>query len=370
LAEAVEASFPGVKFWVGPAVDRGFYYDMDLGDRHLVEDDLISLEKTMVELASKNNVFVKKEINKTDAIAYFTKKGDEYKLDLLSGLNDGEITFYTQGDFTDLCRGPHIPHTGLIKAIKLTSVAGAYWKGDEKNKMLTRIYGITFPKDKELKEYLVALEEAKKLGEYDVKFGDFVGKCYIYFAWINDDFDECVQEFKSEDGSSLWLRFSMGFIPVDEETLYSFNEAETRTGYPNSKISYSISPSDNGVWWIQDFGINLSKSVGLINQNDISLYPDIEEATVELIPGGDAYIEGIEFPAFYFADRANAQKFKTMLHKLFNSEIIFNADSNRPGGMVEMIREEIVGEYGFGFNEYLRFVESIKRIRVNSLYRD
>ena len=162
LAEAVEATFPGVKFWVGPAVDRGFYYDMDLGERHLVEDDLFSLEKKMVELASKNNVFVKKEISKTDAIAYFTEKGDEYKLDLLSGLNDGEITFYTQGDFTDLCRGPHIPHTGLIKAIKLTSVAGAYWKGDEKNKQLTRVYGVTFPSQKELDEYLQMLEEAKK----------------------------------------------------------------------------------------------------------------------------------------------------------------------------------------------------------------
>ena len=162
LAEAVEATFPGVKFWVGPAVDRGFYYDMDLGDRHLAEDDLISLEKKMVELASKNNVFVKKEISKTDAIAYFTEKGDEYKLDLLSGLNDGEITFYTQGDFTDLCRGPHIPHTGLIKAIKITSVAGAYWKGDEKNKQLTRVYGVTFPSQKELDEYLQMLEEAKK----------------------------------------------------------------------------------------------------------------------------------------------------------------------------------------------------------------
>ena len=162
LAEAVEATFPGVKFWVGPAVDRGFYYDMDLGDRHLAEDDLISLEKKMVELAGKNNVFVKKEISKTDAIAYFTEKGDEYKLDLLSGLNDGEITFYTQGEFTDLCRGPHIPHTGLIKAIKLTSVAGAYWKGDEKNKQLTRVYGVTFPSQKELDEYLQMLEEAKK----------------------------------------------------------------------------------------------------------------------------------------------------------------------------------------------------------------
>jgi len=162
LAEAVETMFPGVKFWVGPAVDRGFYYDMDLGGRHISEEDLQSLEKKMVELAGKNSPFVKKEISKTDAITYFTEKGDEYKLDLLSGLQDGEITFYTQGDFTDLCRGPHIPHTGLIKAIKLTSIAGAYWKGDEKNKQLTRVYGVTFPNQKELDEHLQMLEEAKK----------------------------------------------------------------------------------------------------------------------------------------------------------------------------------------------------------------
>ena len=162
LAEAVESLFPGVKFWVGPAVDRGFYYDMDLGGRHISEEDLQSLEKKMVELASKNSPYVKKEISKSDAIAYFTEKGDEYKLDLLGGLQDGEITFYTQGDFTDLCRGPHIPHTGLIKAIKLTSIAGAYWKGDEKNKQLTRVYGVSFPNQKELDEHLQMLEEAKK----------------------------------------------------------------------------------------------------------------------------------------------------------------------------------------------------------------
>lgn len=162
LAEAVESLFPGVKFWVGPAVDRGFYYDMDLGGRHISEDDLQSLEKKMVELAGKNSPYVKKEISKSDAIAYFTEKGDEYKLDLLGGLQDGEITFYTQGEFTDLCRGPHIPHTGLIKAIKLTSIAGAYWKGDEKNKQLTRVYGVTFPNQKELDEHLQMLEEAKK----------------------------------------------------------------------------------------------------------------------------------------------------------------------------------------------------------------
>ena len=162
LAEAVESLFPGVKFWVGPAVDRGFYYDMDLGGRHISEEDLQSLEKKMVELASKNSPYVKKEISKSDAIAYFTEKGDEYKLDLLGGLQDGAITFYTQGDFTDLCRGPHIPHTGLIKAIKLTSIAGAYWKGDEKNKQLTRVYGVSFPNQKELDEHLQMLEEAKK----------------------------------------------------------------------------------------------------------------------------------------------------------------------------------------------------------------
>lgn len=162
LAEAVEVLFPGVKFWVGPAVDRGFYYDMDLGGRHISEDDLQSLEKKMVELAGKNSPYIKKEISKSDAIAYFTEKGDEYKLDLLGGLQDGEITFYTQGEFTDLCRGPHIPHTGLIKAIKLTSIAGAYWKGDEKNKQLTRVYGVTFPNQKELDEHLQMLEEAKK----------------------------------------------------------------------------------------------------------------------------------------------------------------------------------------------------------------
>jgi threonyl-tRNA synthetase len=162
MAEAVESMFPGVKFWVGPAVERGFYYDMDLGDKTISEDDLRKLELKMTELSKNNSPYIRKEIPKPEALAYFTEKGDEYKLDLLSGLTDGEITFYTQGDFTDLCRGPHIPHTGLIKAIKLTSIAGAYWKGDEKNKQLTRLYGVTFPNQKELDEYLLLLEEAKK----------------------------------------------------------------------------------------------------------------------------------------------------------------------------------------------------------------
>jgi threonyl-tRNA synthetase len=162
MAEAVQDVFPHAKFWVGPAVDKGFYYDIDLGDSKISEEDLASLEKKMNEYAKQNNEYVRKSMPKQEAIAYFTQKGDEYKLDLLSNLNDGEITFYTQGGFTDLCRGPHIPSTGQIKAIKLTSIAGAYWKGDEKNKQLTRIYGVTFPNQKELDEYLVMLEEAKK----------------------------------------------------------------------------------------------------------------------------------------------------------------------------------------------------------------
>ena len=162
MAEAVETLYPGVKFWVGPALDKGFYYDMDLGDRKMTEEDLLILEKKMNELAKQSNRYIRKEIAKDDAIKYFEEKGDEYKLDLLQNLTDGEITFYTQGGFTDLCRGPHIPDTGFIKAIKLTNISGAYWKGNEKNKMLTRVYGVTFPNQKELDEYLLMLEEAKK----------------------------------------------------------------------------------------------------------------------------------------------------------------------------------------------------------------
>jgi threonyl-tRNA synthetase len=162
MAEAIEANYEGVKFWVGPSVENGFYYDVDFGDKKVTEEDLAKLEKTMQELAKKNSEFVRKAISKDDAIAYFTKKNDPYKLDLLQNLTDGNISLYTQGNFTDLCRGPHIPSTGTIKAVKLTSIAGAYWKGDEKNKQLTRIYGITFPKQGELDAYLEMVEEAKK----------------------------------------------------------------------------------------------------------------------------------------------------------------------------------------------------------------
>ena len=162
LAEAVEMQFPGAKFWVGPALEKGFYYDIDLGGKTIKEEDVVLLEQKMNKLAKKANEYIRKEMSKPEAVAYFTEKGDEYKLDLLSGLEDGTITFYTQGGFTDLCRGPHIPNTSAIKAIKITNIAGAFWKGDEKNKMLTRVYGVTFPNQKELDEYLLLLEEAKK----------------------------------------------------------------------------------------------------------------------------------------------------------------------------------------------------------------
>ncbi|MFK7935729.1 MAG: threonine--tRNA ligase [Saprospiraceae bacterium] len=162
LAEAIEALYPGTKFGIGPSIENGFYYDIDTGDKQLTAGDLAKIEKKMIELARQKNAFERKEISKADAVAYFTEKGDEYKLELLEGLTDGEITFYSQGNFTDLCRGPHIPNTEKIKAVKLMSLAGAYWRGDEKRQQMTRIYGITFQKQKELKEYLELLEEAKK----------------------------------------------------------------------------------------------------------------------------------------------------------------------------------------------------------------
>ena len=162
FAEALEALYPGVKFGIGPPIENGFYYDVDLGDQVLGEEGLAAVEKKMAELAKQGNVFTRKEVSKQEALDYFTAKGDPYKLELINDLQDGSITFYTQGNFTDLCRGPHVPDTGSIKAIKLLNVAGAYWRGNEKNKMLTRVYGITFPKQKDLDEHLRLLEEAKK----------------------------------------------------------------------------------------------------------------------------------------------------------------------------------------------------------------
>ncbi len=183
LAEALEALYPGVKFWVGPPLENGFYYDVDFGEHTFTDKDFAKVEQKMMELAKQKSPYIRQEMGKADAIAYFTEKQDEYKLDLLEGLEDGTITFYTQGNFTDLCRGPHMPHTGFVKAAKVMSIAGAYWKGDETKKQLTRVYGITFPKKSDLADYLVLLEEAKardhrKLGkELDLfHFSEKVGQ--------------------------------------------------------------------------------------------------------------------------------------------------------------------------------------------------
>ena len=162
MAEAIEALYPGTLFGIGPAIENGFYYDIDTQGKQLSGHDLAQIESKMISLAQQKSDYIRKEIGKSDAIAYFTEKKDPYKLELLEGLEDGQITFYSQGNFTDLCRGPHIPNTSFIKAAKLTNVAGAYWRGDETRPQMTRIYGITFPKQKELEEYLVLLEEAKK----------------------------------------------------------------------------------------------------------------------------------------------------------------------------------------------------------------
>ena len=162
MAEALEALYPGIKLAIGPPIENGFYYDIDFGEQHFSSDHFPKVENKMIELARQKNTFERIAISKKEAVSYFQEKQDKYKLELLEGLEDGEIKFYKQGEFTDLCRGPHIPHTGHIKALKLLKTAGAYWRGDEKNKQLTRIYGISFPKNKELTAYLEMLEEAKK----------------------------------------------------------------------------------------------------------------------------------------------------------------------------------------------------------------
>ncbi|GAA4752574.1 threonine--tRNA ligase [Flavisolibacter ginsenosidimutans] len=254
MAEAIESMFPGVKFWVGPPVDNGFYYDVDLGDRHISDEDLRKLEVKMAELAKQNNTYVRKAIPKAEAVQYFTEKGDEYKLDLLQNLQDGEITFYTQGGFTDLCRGPHIPATGFIKAIKLTNIAGAYWKGDEKNKQLTRIYGVTFPSAKQLDEYLQLLEEAKKrdhrkLGrELSIyTMDDDVGPGLIMWlpngTVVIEELEKLAKETESEAGykrvvtphiakESMYL--TSGHLPYYADSMYPPMEMEGEKYYLKS----------------------------------------------------------------------------------------------------------------------------------------
>ncbi len=251
MAEAIEHIFPGVKFWVGPPVDNGFYYDVDLGDRSISEEDMRKVEVKMAELAKQNNSYIRKEISKPEAVQYFAEKGDEYKLDLLQGLYDGEITFYTQGQFTDLCRGPHIPHTGYIKAVKLTNIAGAYWKGDEKNKQLTRIYGVSFPSQKQLDEYLIMLEEAKKrdhrklgkeLGIFTMD--DDVGQGLILWlpngTVIIEELEKLAKETESEGGykrvvtphiakESMYL--TSGHLPYYADSMYPPMEMEGEKYY-------------------------------------------------------------------------------------------------------------------------------------------
>lgn len=246
MAEALEALYPGVKFGIGPPIDHGFYYDVDLGGRVLNAEDLPAIENKMRELSKKQSAYTRKSVPKSEAIAYFEKKGDEYKLDLLRDLEDGKITFYSQGGFTDLCRGPHIPDTSYIKAIKLLSIAGAYWRGDEKNKMLTRIYGITFPKQSELDEYLHMLEEAKKrdhrkLGrELEIyTFDDDVGPGLV--LWLPNgaamiEQIEKLAKHKEEQGGyqrvvtphiakeNLYL--TSGHLPYYAETMYPPMEME------------------------------------------------------------------------------------------------------------------------------------------------
>ena len=212
MAEALESLYPGVKLGIGPAIDSGFYYDVDFGEMVFDGEQLFLIEEKMLELARQKNEFLRKSISKQDAVDYFEAKGDEYKLELIENLKDGEITFYTQGNFTDLCKGPHIPNTGFIKAVKILNIAGAYWRGDEKRKQLTRLYGISFPKQKELKEYLALLEEAKKRDHR--KIGQELG----FFTFSQ----------KVGKGLPLWLPKGA----VLRERLESFlKKAQVKAGY-------------------------------------------------------------------------------------------------------------------------------------------
>ena len=183
MAEALQELYPGIKFGIGPAIENGFYYDVDPGETAIKEGDFAAIEAKMMELASRKEEIVRKNITKSDALKMFGDRGEEYKVELISELEDGTISTYTQGAFTDLCRGPHLPNTAPIKAVKILSIAGAYWRGDEKRHQLTRLYGITFPKKKMLDEYLTMLEEAKKRDHRKIgkemelfMFSDTVGK--------------------------------------------------------------------------------------------------------------------------------------------------------------------------------------------------
>jgi threonyl-tRNA synthetase len=274
MAEAIETMFPGAKFWVGPPVENGFYYDVDLGDHYIAEDDLRSLEVKMAELAKQNNPYIRKPIPKTEAVNYFEERGDEYKLDLLQGLTDGEISLYTQGSFTDLCRGPHIPHTGFIKAIKLTNIAGAYWKGDEKNKQLTRIYGITFPSQKQLDEYLQMLEEAKKRDHR--KLGKELG-----IFTMDDDVGP---------GLPLWM--PNGTIIIEELERLA-KETETDGGYKRV-----VTP-------------HIAKEILYLTSGHLPYYQDSMYPPMEL-EGGKYYLKAMNCPHHHKIFAAEQRSYKEL----------------------------------------------------------
>lgn len=274
MAEAVETLFPGVKFWVGPPLDNGYYYDIDMGGQTLSEADLERIEKLMLELAKQDNKFERSEKPKAEAVKYFTEKGDEYKLDLLSGLADGEITFYKQGNFTDLCRGPHIPSTGYIKAIKLLNIAGAYWKGDSNNKQLTRIYGITFPKQAQLDAHLAMLEEAKKRDHR------LIGKELEIFA------------FDDEVGPGLPLWLPKGAALIEKlEALAKKNEHEQ--GYVRVKSPH------------------IAKEALYLRSGHLPYYADSMFPPMEL-DGGKYYLKAMNCPHHHKIFSATPKSYRDM----------------------------------------------------------
>ncbi|MEZ4702823.1 MAG: threonine--tRNA ligase [Rhodothermales bacterium] len=253
MAEALEALFPGVKFGIGPAIENGFYYDIDLGDRKLAPEDLEAIEAKMTELSKRDVPYSRRSVSKQEALDYFTRKGDEYKLELIADLEDGAITFYEQGDFTDLCRGPHVPSTGVIKNPKLLNVAGAYWRGDEKRPQLTRIYGITFPKKKELDEYLERIELAKqrdhrKLGRelelftFSAKVGPGLPMWLPKGAMLRENLAEFLKREQVKRGyqpvvsphiGRLELYQTSGHYPYYKDSQFPpmFEDAEQQEGY-------------------------------------------------------------------------------------------------------------------------------------------
>jgi len=279
MAEAVEALYPGVKFWVGPALESGgFYYDMDLGGRHIGDEDLRKLEAKMAELAKQNEEYRRKEISKAEAIKYFADKGDEYKLDLLENLQDGQITFYTQGNFTDLCRGPHIPNTGFVKAIRLTNIAGAFWKGDEKNKQLTRVYGVTFPSQKELDEYLAMIEEAKKRDHR--KLGKELG----------------IFTFDEQVGPGLVLWMPNGTVIIEELEKLA-KETELKAGYKRV-----VTP-------------NIAKESLYITSGHLPYYQDSMFPPMEL-EGEKYYLKSMNCPHHHKIFGAEQKSYKDLPYRL------------------------------------------------------